>query len=460
MKKIYLSFLLFHYCVLLFAQTPPAQTWYQNSDGINTSVKERWNEDENGFKHGKYIRYDIASNQIKDVYFVKEVGNYSHGKKQGEWIGYTCCNYREESSIISYQGNFLNDKKTGIWKEFIQQDFLHGTNIYQEGTYVNNVREGEWKNTMGVMLGDGTVRTYAEASTRKGFKTIYRNGEAINAYDDKGIDLIENDKQENLNKTIETEFNNCYSIENYKNFRAKYPNSDFDSEATIRINKLESEKQKLILAKSEEDEYLNPLLQKWDSMPDTSKTVTFFKDYYKEFPNGYRKDDVKKRTDIIWNYYDEIKSKYEREGEDIGILNAFFQRYPNITTPSLDEWLESKIEKNASVYKSQIESLISKNTDESLKLALSKLDVINRCNRLLHNSYSLIFSIQHSLLNWKLGNTELALKEINIHKNDIVDFSSGKEKYSSVFKKYYKEYKLGYPNEKEVWKQILLIINQ
>jgi hypothetical protein len=63
-------------------------------------------------------------------------------------------------------------------------------------------------------------------------------------------------------------------------------------------------------------------------------------------------------------------------------------------------------------------------------------------------------------LNWRLGNTEFTLKEIELHKNDVIEYSDGTVKYAKKFKELYKESKLEYPNEKEVWSKILAIISQ
>ena len=72
MKKLILTLtLIVSSLTFLFAQTPPARTYYNNR-----VVKERWFENANGQKHGKYIIYD--ENGEMAVY-----GNYVNGKKNG-----------------------------------------------------------------------------------------------------------------------------------------------------------------------------------------------------------------------------------------------------------------------------------------------------------------------------------------------------------------------------------------
>lgn len=253
----------------LSAQTPLARTWFYNNKGVKTSVKEKWAEDNQGLKHGTYIKYfEDGEREI--------LGYYNHDKPNGQWeiTVYSNLLFQQVKSItyvnflngqehglykttmgttILVQGNYTNGVKTGYWKD----DYNIDDKVYSEGSYVNGKRNGEWKNTsvimkskedMGwnILAGDANTE---KTETKKGYKTIYQNGEAISSYNDKGINILEQQKQADLNEKIEQEYDKCSSIIDYQNFRKKYPNSEFDSNAIVQINKLKKEEQEEAIAK-------------------------------------------------------------------------------------------------------------------------------------------------------------------------------------------------------------------
>jgi hypothetical protein len=502
MNRIIVSLVLIFCWLQTSAQTPPEKTWYYNDRGAKTTVKERWAEDNQGLKHGTYIKY--FSDGTREI-----LGYYNHDKRSGQWeitsvYSVFLSNYKyieyvnylndephglykkvavSDGNVVVMQGNFNNGVETGYWKE----GYDNQEKVYSEGNYINGKKEGEWKNTF--WLPDSKTKLLEVKETKKGYRTIFKNGEIVSVYDDKGVNLIEKQKQEELNTLIEQEFNNCATLSDYEKFRKKYPNSEFDSDAIVQINRLKKEEQQLAIVKKKEEEYLNPLIEKWKALPDTSLTFSFFNDYYKQFPDGYRKTEVHEMLEAekqkIYAFMDELHQKYENENKDIliipdkirseqaqynkiyldkttdniGAYDELFQRYPKVEFPKLDEWLKERVINKRSQYKYQIDYLINLNTERSLKLALAMLNVICRYSFDLHNSSYLPFQIQQFLLTWRFGNVDSILKEIESHKNDVIEYSDGNVKYSKKFKEMYKEYKLEYPNEKEVWKNISTILN-
>lgn len=76
MKIIYVFILLiaFNY---LHGQELPCKRYFKQSEG--GGCYERYREDEDGNKHGKYIQYTSEG-----AVFIR--GSYNHGVKEGQWI--------------------------------------------------------------------------------------------------------------------------------------------------------------------------------------------------------------------------------------------------------------------------------------------------------------------------------------------------------------------------------------
>jgi antitoxin component YwqK of YwqJK toxin-antitoxin module len=296
---------------LLAQSPPPARTWYYNY-GNKTSVKERWNEDAQGLKHGTYIKYfEDGEREI--------LANYVHGKKNGQEIlttystlmfqqvkAITYANFQNDilngsykvllnDELILTSGNYSNQVKVGYWKD----DYSLEEKIYSEGNYIDGKRDGEWKNTLerkkskdemgfGILLGNTNSNS---VETKKGYRTIYKNGNVIAIYDDQGVNVIEKQKQDELNKQIQGDYNNSQTISELENFRAKYPNSKYDFDALNKINELKKQE----IEKQDEGAYINPLLDKWNSMTFKDKNPTFFDEYFKKFPKQYYGSIVKEK---------------------------------------------------------------------------------------------------------------------------------------------------------------------
>lgn len=153
----------------LFAQTPPARTWYNNK-----VVKERWYENANGQKHGKYIMYDESGNML---YY----GNYSNNKQTGVW-------YDRDGGFLTFingvlsgpsnsggaKGNYKNNEKHGYWTERSYDG------VVASGNYINGKRDGKWLNIK-MIISDN------ESLIMKGYSTIFKNGKVIEKIEPKEV---------------------------------------------------------------------------------------------------------------------------------------------------------------------------------------------------------------------------------------------------------------------------------
>ncbi|TGE06098.1 toxin-antitoxin system YwqK family antitoxin [Hymenobacter fodinae] len=112
---------------LLHAQTasPPAKTYFVDEAGNRIGVKERWLEDANGQRHGKYLQYNKKG-------FVIQSLTYAHGVLHGAAIEYVNNNFsnfrtpdyfanRPDYKLI---GTYTNEKKTGIWSAYLHESKL------------------------------------------------------------------------------------------------------------------------------------------------------------------------------------------------------------------------------------------------------------------------------------------------------------------------------------------------
>jgi antitoxin component YwqK of YwqJK toxin-antitoxin module len=87
--------------------TPPARTYWKDDNGNETrTVHERWTEDANGQKNGKYLEYDKEGNVLKNIIYV-------HGKKDGLA---TECMYKSGFGLTRKKaGKYANDHEVGVW---------------------------------------------------------------------------------------------------------------------------------------------------------------------------------------------------------------------------------------------------------------------------------------------------------------------------------------------------------
>ena len=89
------------------ASVPPARTYHVDKyDRETRVVKERWSEDSNGEKHGKYIAY-MPNGQVK------ENTMYNHGAKNGPSFIFDKLVFSD--GYLKYVGTYTNGLTTGIW---------------------------------------------------------------------------------------------------------------------------------------------------------------------------------------------------------------------------------------------------------------------------------------------------------------------------------------------------------
>ena len=117
------------------AQTPapPARTYHVDESGNETRVvKERWAEDEDGERHGKYIRYD-------DNGKVRENATYVHGAKTGPAYIISDISSRVRYDRNKFVGNYTDGNRTGLWKIYKRSDnSLEAKRWYNENSIITN----------------------------------------------------------------------------------------------------------------------------------------------------------------------------------------------------------------------------------------------------------------------------------------------------------------------------------
>jgi antitoxin component YwqK of YwqJK toxin-antitoxin module len=197
MKNLKITLLAFLLIVSFqcLAQTPPAKTWYYNKLGEKVLVKERWSENENGFKHGKYILYKTDGNP-------KTTGTYNHGKKHGVWKVYDETPISFESLEYTYtyvndelngayklvhgrdglleQGNLRNGVKDGKWKQQVEN--IDKQKVFQEGIYVDGKGQGKW--------------IFTTLDNKPAGYAMYEKGELISVFYINGVNILETTTKE------------------------------------------------------------------------------------------------------------------------------------------------------------------------------------------------------------------------------------------------------------------------
>ena len=108
------------------SSAPPARTYFVDDNGNETRVvKERYFEDSNGERNGKYIEYNRKGYVLQSV-------TYVHGKKHGPAVEYlidrmssiNVTDYIADRSAVKAVGSYANDKKTGIWSDYLDGNKL------------------------------------------------------------------------------------------------------------------------------------------------------------------------------------------------------------------------------------------------------------------------------------------------------------------------------------------------
>ena len=243
--------------VIVYSQELPCKVKYKNG-----RCKERYRENSQGAIHGTFIEYYDDGTR-------KTVGNYTNGIKNGRWIYYdgitedafTYVNgVLEGSNKITYLnfnkvggGNYSKGKMIGYWKDNAEE--IDGQLYFQEGTYVNDVREGKWLNVGKVpdkdryLLGDkGGILYDTKIGTTKGGYVVYSKGEIVKYFNDKGEDIekIAAEKLEKENQQKEKERIALQQIQEKERMKAKEEEAakaKFDAEAPIRaLTEMESKR--------------------------------------------------------------------------------------------------------------------------------------------------------------------------------------------------------------------------
>lgn len=160
MKKVFTCILILFGIHFGYGQDLPCKSEHLKEDDngnlINTGVcKERYREDSNGSKHGKYISY--FSNGEKEI-----VTTYNHGKLEGKYVSYF--SHGEKRIEANYnsgklEGDYYEKKCLRLFLELIcevtkakmKNNQYHGgylltrnNTVREEGTYLNGIKNGQW----------------------------------------------------------------------------------------------------------------------------------------------------------------------------------------------------------------------------------------------------------------------------------------------------------------------------
>jgi len=437
-------------CSLMAQTTPPERTWYYNDNGIKTTVKERWDEDTQGLKHGTYIKY--FSNGEREI-----LGYYTHNKKSGQWeitstyevflstfkyIEYI--NYLNDEAnglykkinvssgtIIVIQGNYTNGLETGYWKE----GYDNTNQIYSEGNYVNGKREGEWKNTnakpmeflSGIKwgVGDGFV---SGTETKKGYRSIFKNGEAIAVYDDKGIELIAKAKVDA--KNAEDEKIHSLQIEQMK--------SDFNT----AMGKYQ---QKIDYVDTSSNVYAYNYCRYYYG------DITYLDTFLKKYPNANQE------------YINEAKIAIEAKPENDAFCSAtniygclqYEKNFPDgIHISMVRKTLKKLVMDNLNTLQKEIPSKCF--AYGNINGAIVNCELILRYKDNIDKSYYYPTLIYYSLALWSMGEKDKAVDILKPAWNATIDYSNESVKFKENYFSMYNQYKtqLHIDTDKETYKKI------
>ncbi|WP_426492404.1 toxin-antitoxin system YwqK family antitoxin [Hymenobacter sp. 102] len=200
--------------------TPPARTYFKDEYGRETKmVKERWGEDENGEKHGKYILYS-EGDMYSTAGQVMKNSTYVHGAETGPayYIGDLSANFRYNANKFS--GTFTNGIRTGVWSvyerlngnklvekqwyndngELIKKTFYKDGKLTGTIPYLNNLRNGpaklygnsEAEYASGSFEKDAPIGTWTDATMASSGKAIiYKKGHKVLFEQGKPVALID-----------------------------------------------------------------------------------------------------------------------------------------------------------------------------------------------------------------------------------------------------------------------------
>ena len=123
-------------------------TWYK--DGEDKGWEENYN---NGVLDGKF-------NNLSPYAEIRGVGSFNDGVKTGDWEEYYSS--QEGSLERSQTGAYQFGKKVGMWSLYAK----NGRRV-AEGTYKDNIKEGEWTEGPDIDFDQGFLEEELIQTTRK-----------------------------------------------------------------------------------------------------------------------------------------------------------------------------------------------------------------------------------------------------------------------------------------------------
>ena len=246
-----------------FCQTPPDRTWYRDDYNRKLNVKEKWQENNSGLKHGIYIKY--FSNAEREI-----LGYYTNGEKSGEWVitniyitgikSKIVCHFKNDKLNGSWietswdgkevieKGEYENGLKVGEWLEFPTGLFDQSGHV--KGSYVNGKREGWWTDYRGYHHHKWTeskdFKQYTLSNDNdygKGYKTLFKNGEIVKVINEKGENEAEECDYKNCLWATgdKTSFSDEKIIKILNDFMSDFPNSKYATEVKAMLTNKRAE---------------------------------------------------------------------------------------------------------------------------------------------------------------------------------------------------------------------------
>lgn len=207
--------------------------------------------------------------------------------------------------LVSYQNGIIEEydesrkllvretpKDGGYWFEQFSQS---GSMMAKGWVNANGKKDGEWYFT--------TFNNYSflggGGESCENCSVVYKEGTFL------GIGTKEEVEAKKLAELMQNEFSKCYTIEDFRRYRTNYPNSEFDGEAIIEINKIKERQEKEALAEKkrlEEKAYVDPLIAKWNTIQDKASVCdTFWNEYFQKYPNGTYYSKIKSTVAVVEN---------------------------------------------------------------------------------------------------------------------------------------------------------------
>lgn len=121
----------------------------------NNFVTSVENYNDKGERHGLFTASDVINGQGKGL-----EGNYVNGKKNGVWKEWWCV--RDYPNVLKYEGSYIDGKANGYWKHYYENG-----KVEKEGNYTDESMTGEWKfySAEGTLTKTGTYIKDKESGT-------------------------------------------------------------------------------------------------------------------------------------------------------------------------------------------------------------------------------------------------------------------------------------------------------